>query len=125
MSQLPETPEDKEERKRNILARQREMLQHLPAWFRHAGVTARQVAEQLGVLEASVSKWISGTDAMRIGYLRQIATVLKAEPEDLLAAPPTQGLAPAVAALLDAAEGLSPEQLAHLAETARLLARKP
>lgn len=100
------------------------MLQHIPAWLRFRGLTQRQAAEALGVTEASFSKWMSGTDAMKVGFLRQIAVLMKADAGDLIAAPPTGKLCPAVADLMDAAEGLSAEQLRILSETARMMTRR-
>ena len=125
MTHDAETPAEKAEHRRNMLDGQREVLQHVPAWLRFRGLTQRQAAEWLGVTEASFSKWLSGTDAMKVGFLRRLAELLKAEPGDLIAAPPAGRMLPAVADLMDAAEGLSPDQLRILSETARMMGRKP
>lgn len=121
----PETPAEKAEHRKNMLDHQREMLQHVPAWLRFRGLTQRQAAEMLGVKEASFSKWLSGTDAMKVGFLRQLATILNAKDGDLIAAPPGSGLTAGVADLMDAADGLTPDQLRILSETARMMVRKP
>jgi transcriptional regulator with XRE-family HTH domain len=125
MTHDPETPREKQEHKKNILAEQKAMLQHVPAWLRFRGMNQRQLAERLGVKEASLSKWLAGTDNMRVGLLRQIARIVKAEDGDLMEPPPGKGLTSAVSDLMDAADGLDAEQLAHLAAMARLLKRKP
>jgi transcriptional regulator with XRE-family HTH domain len=124
MSHDPETSAEKAEHRKNMLDDQRDMLQHIPAWLRYRGMTQRQAAERLGVKEASFSKWLAGVDAMKIGFLRQLATLLQAKDGDLVAAPPASGLAPAVAELMDAAEGLTMEQIAVLSATARMMTRK-
>lgn len=120
----PETPAEKAEHRKNMLDDQRDMLQHVPAWLRYRGMTQRQAAERLGVKEASFSKWLAGVDAMKVGFLRQLATLLQAKDGDLVAPPPGSGLPSAVAELMDAAEGLTPEQIAILSQTARMMARK-
>lgn len=97
---------------------------HVPAWLKFRGMTQRQAAERLGVKEASFSKWLAGIDAMKVGFLRQLATLLNAKDGDLVAPPPASGLPSAVAELMDAAEGLSAEQIAVLSATARMMARK-
>lgn len=124
MTHDPETPHEKLEHKKNILDEQKAMLQHVRAWLRFRGMTQRQLAERLGVKEASLSKWLAGTDGMRVGLLRQIARIVEAEDGDLLAPPPGKGLTTAVTDLMKAADGLDTEQLAQLAAMARLLQRK-
>lgn len=108
-----------------MLAHQRELLQYIPAWLRFRGLGQKDIALHLGVSEASVSKWLSGGDAMKVGALQQIAVLLQADPGDLLTAPPAAGLQSKVRDLLDAAEGMTGEQLAHLTETARFMTGKP
>lgn len=107
-----------------VKAFQRELLEHVPAWLKFRGLKQKDLAEYLGTTEGSVSKWISGGDAMKFGLIAKIATFLQAEPGDLMHPPPGRGLTKPVANLLDAAEGLDAEELDRLAELARLLRRK-
>lgn len=131
MSKKPSSPkpssdslsEDGEQDK-NMLVLQKEMLQHVRAWIRYRGLRQRHVAEYIGVTPGQVSKWLSGSESMRLVILRQIAVLLKAEPQDLLAGPPGNPSGRAVIDLVEATEGLTPEQIAHLAATARMLAGK-
>ena len=63
------------------------MLEHLSKWLRLRGLRQKDVAQALGVSEATVSQWIKGAQNMSVGQLRQIAVLLRAEPGDLLLAP--------------------------------------
>lgn len=118
------SPEEREHHE-NLLAFQKELLQHVRAWIRHRGLKQRHVAEYIGVTPGQVSKWLSGSESMRLGILRQIAVLLKADVADLIAGPPGSTEARAVVELVDATEGLTPEQIAHLTQTARMLSTKP
>ncbi len=121
MPKLAVSPEEAEEQRKNILARQKVLLQHVPAWLRLLRVTQRELAEHLGVSEGSVSKWFSGGEAIKAGRIVEIAAFLKLEPTDLLGAPPGDRLSEPVAQLLASVEGLTAEEIGKIAEMARLI----
>mgnify|MGYP001766892299 CR=1 FL=1 len=124
MPKLAISPSEAEEQRKNILARQKVLLQHVPAWLRHLGVTQRELAEHLGVSEGSVSKWFSGGEAIKAGRIVEIAAFLQMDPTDLLGSPPGERLSVPVAELLEAVEGLSADEISSLAGMARLIQGK-
>lgn len=122
MPALPETPEEVEARRLLQLAEQRTMLEHLRDWLRMRNLSQRHVAQALGVSDASVSNWIAGKQQMSVGQLRQIALLLNAKPEDLLRAPPSDGLAAKVEETLAVMDALTDDEWATVMQAARAIA---
>lgn len=52
--------------------------------LREAGLTPRELAEETGVSQAAIGRWMSGEAVPRGGYLNLAARVLGIEPESLL-----------------------------------------
>ena len=122
MPTIPETPDEHEARRRLQLAEQRTLLEHLKGWIRLRGLKQKQVAEALGVSEATVSCWIAGTQSMNVGQLRQIAVLLGAKPEDLLRSPAEAELPLLIEETLGLMERLSPQEWEVVLATARAMA---
>lgn len=121
MQKTPAPDAEREQTLKNRIARQKLMMQHLREWLRAHGLTQRALADHLNVSEAAISKWKSGQDAMPAWAFLEIATLLRADPTALLAAPPAAADAGALQSLAAAVAFLTPEQVEHLAMTARLM----
>lgn len=98
------------------------MLEHLPKWLRLRGLRQKDVAQALGVSEASVSNWIRGNQQMSVGQLRQIALLLKADPSDLLREPDERALSPKVERTLTLMDQLSDDEWQAVLKTAEAIA---
>jgi len=99
------TPEEIEE---NL-----QLLQHLPAWFRHRGLTQAAVANKLGTSEATVSKWLRGRQRMNVPQFLRIAQLLDADPAELLAPPGDAAQAERIRRALRLARDLDAEKADH------------
>lgn len=115
------TPEERDARKSERLENQKRTLEYLPDWLRLKGVSQRTLAEHLKTTEGSVSKWLSGTDQMPVGVLRQIAMILKANPGDLLQPPKNGSLGQQVEETLTIMDELEPGEWNRVMEVARAI----
>jgi len=122
MFALPETSEEFEARRQAMLAEQKMMLEHLPKWLRLRNLRQKDIAQALGVSQATVSQWIKGVHNMSVGQLRQIAVLLKAEPGDLLRAPDDRDISKKVEETLALMGDLSDEEWNVVLQTARTIA---
>jgi transcriptional regulator with XRE-family HTH domain len=104
-----------------LLAEQRDALRHLPAWLNLRRVTQREVAEVLGTSEATVSKWLGGSQQMTVGQLRQIAHLLKAKPEELLTPPADAAATALLSEIADMVNKMDEPALKAWVEMARQL----
>ena len=62
------------------------MTTPLATMIRDAGLTQEQVADALGVTQATVSRKVAGRSAWSVPELAQLAMLLKVTPADVLAA---------------------------------------
>jgi transcriptional regulator with XRE-family HTH domain len=102
-----------------ILAYQREQLQYIPDWLRFRGLSQKHIANELGVSEGVVSRYISGKAIMAVGTLRKIAVLLQASEGDIIRPPTEKSLAPAVEETLAEMDRLGPERWARILATAK------
>lgn len=123
MPALPETPEELAARTEAQRADQKTMLEHLPAWIRMRNLRQKDVAQALGVSDATVSNWIAGKQQMSVGQLRQIAVLLKAEPGDLLRPPDEAGLSAKVEETLGLMDALTGPEWDAVLQAARAIAQ--
>lgn len=70
-----------------MVRRNKEALRHVPEWLSYRKMSQRDLAERMAVSEATVSKWLRGTQAMSMGQFEQIASILDCKHEDLLFPP--------------------------------------
>ena len=70
------------------IAANRERLRFIRTWMTHRGLTQRKIAESLDVSEATISKWLNGTQTISIEKFFAIASLLNAKPGDLLGGDP-------------------------------------
>ena len=82
--------------------RNRKMVRHLKNWFLYRGLTQERIANNLGVSQGSLSKWLKGTQSMSVGHFTALAALLSAEPHQLLFPPD----APEAAAAYQRATGI-------------------
>jgi transcriptional regulator with XRE-family HTH domain len=119
---LPETPEETAERNLQQLMEQRRMLRHVPEWIRRNNLRQKDVANALGVSEATVSKWFRGDQRMSVGQLRQIAALLKVHIGDLLQSPDDVRLGQKVEDTLAVMDKLTDEEWERVMHIARAYA---
>ena len=70
------------------IANNRKRVRFIKPWLDHRNLTQRKIAESLEVSEATVSKWLNGTQTISVEKFFAIAGLLDAKPEDLLAGGP-------------------------------------
>ena len=106
------------------IAARREQLRYLTVWLDYRGVTQRRLAERLSVSEATVSKWLGGTQAMSVAQLATIAQLLDCEPYELLCAPHETATAKRYKDFAEILDGLSPGDLDHYIAIGRAMAKR-
>ncbi len=93
------------------IAANQDALRFLPLWLNFRERSQRWLAEQLGVSEPTVSKWLSGHQQMTVSRLSQIAALLEAAPEDLLFPPLKHGRGAKYKRIADLADNMPDEAL--------------
>lgn len=63
------------------------VLRHIKTWLKHRDRTQRELANHLGLSEASISKWLKGQQAITMTQFVEVAKFLDASPERLFSAP--------------------------------------
>jgi transcriptional regulator with XRE-family HTH domain len=89
-----------------------------------SGMTARAVAERIGVHESTVSLWMSGGRTPRVKHLEKLAQVLGMELAELWAGPEAVPATAEQAAMVDEMAHLTVEQQQILLATARAMRPK-
>lgn len=103
----------------------REILRFVKPWMVFRRLSQKRISEELGVSQATVSKWLSGRQAITIAQLSAIARLLLCSPEDILAGPPTElGAGTRLRRLVELTESLSPEQLDAMIAVGEQFAQK-
>ncbi len=103
-------------------AQSRELLRFVKPWMRFRKLSQKDMAADMNVSEATVSKWLSGKQAMTMAQFSAICRLLKTAPENVGAGPP-DGLSRR--RLVDKlARGLTTEQIDVLIAVAEQFARQ-
>lgn len=100
----------------------RKSVAGLRTWLKRSEYNQRLLAEALDVSEATVSKWLSGKQSMTTAQFCQIAGILGAEPEELMAGPEQRARSARYARLAKLAGQMTDEQLRALEGVAAQLA---
>lgn len=95
------------------------LSKNIAAAIADSGMTARQVAKELGMHESTVSLWISGERSPRVKALVRLAKVLGKEVAELWEGPEAVPATPEQAAMVEEMNHLTPEQQQALLATAR------
>lgn len=90
----------------------RHALRHVKAWLKFRDMTQRRLADDLGMSEPAVSKWLRGKQAMSVAQFVRVAQLLDAKPDELLFAPTERAKALRYAKLAEGLEQLTDAQLA-------------
>lgn len=98
-------------------------LRYIPDWLRLRGMTQRTVAERMGVSEPTISKWLRGSQVMSLAQFMMLARILNAEPEDLMNAPPANGLGDVYREVHHVISDMDRETLEHWLAIGRQLRR--
>jgi len=102
----------------------REALRHIPAWLRLRSLTQRDLAERMGVSEATVSKWLQGKQSMTVAQFVAISRILGAAPEEALMPPPDAAVVYKYKEIAEIVDTLSSDDLAAFVAIGRSLQRK-
>lgn len=102
----------------------REALRHIPAWLRLRGLTQRDLAERMGVSEATVSKWIQGKQSMTVAQFVAISRLLTVSPEEALMPPQETIAAHRYREIAEIVDTLSADDLAAFVAIGRSLQKK-
>ena len=105
------------------IERNRTALRHIPAWLRFRELSQVQLAERMDVSEATVSKWLQGKQRMSVGQFVLIAYILGTSPDKMLDPPGEDGSGSRYKELAESAQGLTDDELTHLAFIARSMRR--
>ena len=108
------------------ISQNRDILRFVRLWIIFRGTTQKRVAEELGVSQATVSKWLAGRQTISAAQFVTLCRLLSAAPEDVLSGPPLveNGRAVQWRRLADLTASLSSEQLDVLIAMGEQLARK-
>jgi transcriptional regulator with XRE-family HTH domain len=106
------------------IAARRGQLRYLTVWLRYREVSQRWLAERLGVSEATVSKWIGGTQAMSVAQLATVAQLLDCEPYELLWSPHETAKSKRYKEFAEILDSLSPSDLDHYIAIGRSIAKR-
>lgn len=96
------------------IAANRSDMAGIRAWLKYRGHNQRFIAEALGVSDATVSKWLSGKQSMTVAQFRQIAGLLDATPEELMAGPEQRARSSRYQRLASLAARMTDDQLQAL-----------
>jgi transcriptional regulator with XRE-family HTH domain len=107
------------------IAANRALLMHLREWLTYRNVSQRAFAERLETSEASVSKWLKGTQAMTLAQFSKIAALLGASPSELLLAPPRRAKAERYERVGNVARDMPDDALEEWLALGRRLTGKP
>jgi len=80
---MPDKQLSSEEMQRN-----KAPLRYVKDWLIFREQSQRRVAEAVGVSEATVSKWLKGSQAVTVAQFSAIAKFLDADPTELMSSPP-------------------------------------
>jgi transcriptional regulator with XRE-family HTH domain len=114
MSHMPDKPLTAAE-----IAAKARRLALLRARIKTSGHNQRSIAEKLEVSEPTVSKWLSGKQAMTVEQFCEIAALIGAEPEEVIGGPEGKARVIRYRELASIAAELTDEQLKALEAVAR------
>jgi transcriptional regulator with XRE-family HTH domain len=69
------------------IARNKQALRYVSEWLDYRSMSQRDLADRMQVSEATISKWLRGSQSMSMGQFEQIAAILECKHEDLLFPP--------------------------------------
>ncbi len=101
------------------MERNRHLLRHVKKWLKHRDKTQRDLANHLGLSDASISKWLMGRQAMTVAQFVEVSNFLSATPEQLLFAPPDRFRADRYRVAAQVAAELSDADLAAWVQVGR------
>lgn len=106
------------------IANNRHTLRFVKPWMKLRGLTQRKLAEELGMSEPSVSKWLNGKVNMTLAQFIKVAELLNASPEDLLFAPEKKDEAMRYKEAAELAEKLEPDAFQAWISAGKAMRRK-
>ncbi len=85
-------------------------LRFVRPWINHCRLTQSAVASEVGVSAGTLSKWLSGKQAIRMSQFHELARVLGVSESDLLFPPPGAGSRPILGEVLALVASMSDAQ---------------